>query len=252
MMDGALTKLQMDQQIALGIILIVCGLVRIILDWLAGLIRRWPFFSAVFFCCSAVDRCGCCCGATSSRRLSLSLGFCCLLLPGGWHFLSAGELEKGTLAGLPSVPLLKNSQQANAILYYARCYAAGARAADRVAAADWYWLTLMRLGKTAAAARLLDEVSPDWDYEENEFYFRRLMVYKGLRDVEETLTYARGCESFAFCAYAYGIACYLWLALGRKDQARAVMEEIAAVPISQGQWATFAYQAAQASLKSDF
>ena len=136
--------------------------------------------------------------------------------------------------------------------YYARCYAAGARAADRVAAADWYWLTLMRLGKTAAAARLLDEVSPDWDYEENEFYFRRLMVYKGLRDVEETLTYARSCESFEFCAYAYGIACYLWLALGRKDQARAVMEEIAAVPISQGQWATFAYQAAQASLKSDF
>ena len=107
MMDGALTKLQMDQQIALGIILMVCGLVRIILDWLAGLIRRWPFFSAVFFCCSAVDRCGCCCGATSSRRLSLSLGFCCLLLPGGWHFLSAGELEKATLAGLPSVPLLK-------------------------------------------------------------------------------------------------------------------------------------------------
>lgn len=131
--------------------------------------------------------------------------------------------------------------------YYARCYAASKSEEDYTAVSDWYWLTLMHLDKKDAASVVLAPVKPDWDYGENEAYFKRLLVYKGLSSAEETLVLARKCESHEFCTYAYGIAYYMWKVLGQTDEAQALMAEIASA--DGPQWGGFAVQAAQAAMK---
>lgn len=131
--------------------------------------------------------------------------------------------------------------------YYARCYAASKSEEDYTAVSDWYWLTLMHLGKTEEAAAILDAVKPDWDYGENEIYFKRLLVYKGLCSAGETIAFARTCAPHEFCTYAYGIAYYMWAVLNEKEEAQALLAEIASA--SGLQWGGFALQAAQAAMK---
>ena len=134
--------------------------------------------------------------------------------------------------------------------YYARCYAVSKTEEDYTAITDWYWLTLMNLGKKDKADEILAAVKADWDYGENEPYFRRLLVYKGLASPEETLARARTDEPHIFCTCAYGIAYYMWAVQEEKEKARALIAEIAA---STGQqWGGFALQAAQITMKRGF
>ena len=48
-----------------------------------------------------------------------------------------------------------------------------------VATTDWLWMTLMRLGRNAAATALLDAIRPDLEVIENDSYLRRLRMYRG-------------------------------------------------------------------------
>lgn len=131
--------------------------------------------------------------------------------------------------------------------YYARCYAASGTEEKLTAATDWYWLTLMHLGKRDEAENILRAVEPDWDYGENEIYFARLLVYKGLRRADEVLACAAELCDHEFCTYAYGIAYYLWEVVGEKERAQALITDIASRTGSQ--WGGFALQAAQAAMK---
>ncbi|HEV3049044.1 MAG TPA: hypothetical protein VGX50_01965, partial [Longimicrobium sp.] len=51
---------------------------------------------------------------------------------------------------------------------------------SRVAASDWLYMTLRRLGRTAEAAAVLEPIRQDMDVIENQSYHRRLLLYKGL------------------------------------------------------------------------
>ena len=131
--------------------------------------------------------------------------------------------------------------------YYARCYAASGNEENYTAVSDWYWLTLMHLGKIEKADAVLAAVKTDWDYGENEIYFKRLLVYKGLSSAKEIINYARTRPPHEFCTYAYGIAYYMWAVLGEKERAQTLIKEI--VSTSGPQWGGFALQAAQAAMK---
>lgn len=131
--------------------------------------------------------------------------------------------------------------------YYARCCAASKTEEDLTAVTDWYWLTLMHLGKKAEADKILQPVREDWNYGENETYFARLLVYKGLRQADEVLAHARELSDHEFCTYAYGIAYYLWKVQGKQEEAQALIADIASRTGSQ--WGGFALQAAQAAMK---
>lgn len=132
--------------------------------------------------------------------------------------------------------------------YYARCYAVSKTEEDLTAVADWYWLTLMHLDRVSEAQLILDRVQPDWMYGENEIYYTRLMVYKGLKTPDQVLEYARTQGNHEFCTYAYGIAYYMWKVQGRKEQACRLIEEIAS-RTDGCQWGSFALKAAQAAKK---
>ena len=131
--------------------------------------------------------------------------------------------------------------------YYARCHAVSETEEELAAVTDWYWLALKHLEKDAEADALLQLVRTDWDYGENEIYFTRLLVYKGLRQAGEVLAHAKELGDHEYCTYAYGIAYYLWAVQGEKEKAEALIADIASRTVSQ--WGGFALQAAQAAMK---
>ncbi|MBK7871951.1 MAG: tetratricopeptide repeat protein [Saprospiraceae bacterium] len=55
------------------------------------------------------------------------------------------------------------------------------------ATADWLYMTYRRLGETEKAMKMLEKIMPDMEIIENESYYNRLLMYKGLKKPEELL-----------------------------------------------------------------
>lgn len=118
----------------------------------------------------------------------------------------------------------------------------------RVAMADWLWLSLQRLGRTEAAAAVLQQIRPDMEILENEAYHRRLLMYRGdlVRDtlIPPALDSA-GASDLARATYGYGLAA-LHLIRGDRIRARTELERV----LETGHWPAFGYIAAEAELRA--
>lgn len=95
-----------------------------------------------------------------------------------------------------------------------------------VAIVDWYWMTLMHLGKKEEATKLLDLVSEDTDPGENLSYKKRVLMYKGLIKPEELIEY-EGAEfpDLELATQGYGVANY-YLLMGEKEKAKELFDKI--------------------------
>ena len=111
-----------------------------------------------------------------------------------------------------------------------------------VAATDWLWMTLMRLGRRGEAAQLLDRITPTMDILENHAYHRRLLMYKGVTGPESLLA-DDTTDPTTLATQGYGVANY-YLVNDQVDRARAVLQRITA---GSG-WNAFGYIAAEADL----
>lgn len=118
---------------------------------------------------------------------------------------------------------------------------------ERVSTADWYWMTLMRLGKRDQARELLDSIPETIDPGENSSYFERIMLYKGQRTVDEIMAF-EGSQPFEIelANQGYGLANFLYLN-GAVEQGNALLLRI--VTECPKHWA-FGYLAAQLDLRS--
>ena len=115
---------------------------------------------------------------------------------------------------------------------------------DSVAAtSDWLWMTLMRLGRKAEAAKVLERITPKMEILENGSYHRRLLMYKGLEKPETLLNPAEA-DALTVATQGYGVGNW-YLYNGQKDKARAVFEKM----LKGGSWAAFGYIAAEADMK---
>jgi tetratricopeptide (TPR) repeat protein len=112
-----------------------------------------------------------------------------------------------------------------------------------VATSDWMWMTLMRLDRKAAAAKVLERITPKMDILENTAYHRRLLMYKGVEKPEALLNTASP-DPTQIATQGYGVANY-YLVTGDKAQARKVFETI----VSGAGWNAFGYIAAEADLR---
>jgi tetratricopeptide (TPR) repeat protein len=113
----------------------------------------------------------------------------------------------------------------------------------RVAAADWLYSSLRRLGRTAEAEAVLEPVRPGLKLMENEAYYRRLLLYKGLLPPDSLLD-ANGRSGVDAVTQAYGVGNW-YLMNGRRQEAEQVF-----LRITQGEnWAPFGYIAAEADLR---
>lgn len=111
------------------------------------------------------------------------------------------------------------------------------------ATSDWLWMTLMRLGRKAEAAKVLERITPKMDILENGSYHRRLLMYKGLEKPEALLDPANA-DGLTLATQGYGVGNW-YLMTGNPQRAREIFEKV----IAGSNWAAFGYIAAEADLQ---
>jgi tetratricopeptide (TPR) repeat protein len=130
----------------------------------------------------------------------------------------------------------------NALKVYRQCLAVAKGNDDQtVGASDWLYMTLRRLNRTAEAAKLLDAIVVGMKVKDDQQYYDRLQMYKGLKTPEELLQ--KGGDPVATATLAYGVGNW-YLYNARKAEARAVFEKIITGP----NWMPFGFIAAEAEL----
>lgn len=111
-----------------------------------------------------------------------------------------------------------------------------------VATADWYWMTLMRMGRTEEAAELLEIIDADMDIIENDSYLRRMLMYKG-QATPESLLDTSTADDLTIATQGYGVGNW-YLVNGDTDMARQIFERV----VQGRSWSAFGYIAAEADL----
>jgi tetratricopeptide (TPR) repeat protein len=111
-----------------------------------------------------------------------------------------------------------------------------------VATSDWLYMTLRRLGRDAAARKVLEPIHEKMDIIENTSYWNRLLMYKGLRTPESVLD-PKGADDLTVATQGYGVGNWY---LYNKQEAKA--KEIFERVVAGKQWAAFGYLAAEAEL----
>jgi tetratricopeptide (TPR) repeat protein len=111
------------------------------------------------------------------------------------------------------------------------------------ATSDWLWMTLMRLGRKADAAKVLERITPAMDILENGSYHRRLLMYKG-REKPEALLDTANADALTIATQGYGVGNWYFVT-GNRARARSIFEKVVAGP----QWSAFGYIAAEADLQ---
>jgi len=125
---------------------------------------------------------------------------------------------------------------------YRRCLERASRSDDRlVSATDWLYMTLRRIGRKDEAVRLLEAIHPGLSPTQDRPYLNRLLMYKGVFTPEDLLR--AGGDAVTRETYGYAVGNWYFYE-GRKDEARAVLERVAAGPA----WPAFGHAAAEADL----
>lgn len=128
---------------------------------------------------------------------------------------------------------------------YRRCWDLTETDDERVAIADWLYMTLRRQGKPEAeAAAVLDFVHPQVDPGPNVAYFRRLLVYKGLASADELLADVDPAD-VDFVTLSYGLGNYYFYN-GERDRAVEVWRQA----LTGEYWSAFGYIASEVDLNA--
>jgi len=114
-----------------------------------------------------------------------------------------------------------------------------------VASTDWLYMTYRRLGEINAAEALLPRISKDMEMIENDSYFNRIMMYKGLLSPDDLLLYDEAISdgSLVFATQGYGVGNWHFY---NGDTTRAI--EIFNKVLESDYWPAFGYIAAEAEL----
>lgn len=73
-----------------------------------------------------------------------------------------------------------------AVPAYRRCLEVTKTDGQMIALCDWYWRTLMRLGRREDAERVMENINDHMDYIESELgYYYSCLIYKGLLKPED-------------------------------------------------------------------
>ncbi|MEW6322897.1 MAG: tetratricopeptide repeat protein, partial [Acidobacteriota bacterium] len=125
---------------------------------------------------------------------------------------------------------------------YVECMKVSTNDDSVTATADWMWMTLMRMGRKAEAAKVLERITPTMDILENGSYHRRLLMYKGLEKPEALLDPAKA-DDLTIATQGYGVANYYYVT-GDTARARRLFEQV----VAGRSWSAFGYIAAEADL----
>ena len=125
---------------------------------------------------------------------------------------------------------------ARALPVYRQCLAAAKGSDDETAgASDWLYMTLRRLGRTEEAAAVLVPIVSGMKIKDDQQYYDRLLMYKGLRKPDDLL--GAGGDPVSAATLAYGVANW-YLYNGRKAEAKAIFEKI----VTGSNWMPFGFR----------
>ncbi len=131
---------------------------------------------------------------------------------------------------------------ARALPAYRECLRIAQGNDDRVVAAtDWLYLTLRRLGKNEEAAKLLPANLADLKVTENQVYRNRLRMYRGELTPDDLLR--AGGDDVGLATYGYAVGS-LYLLGGETEKAKAAFTRV----VEGRAWPAFGYAAAEAEL----
>jgi tetratricopeptide (TPR) repeat protein len=131
---------------------------------------------------------------------------------------------------------------ANAHRAYEQCMKVSTNDDAITATSDWLWMTLMRQGQKAAAAKVLERITPTMEILENQSYHRRLLMYKGLEKPEALLD-TTNADDLTIATQGYGVGNY-YRVMGDAAKAKEIFEKV----VAGRQWAAFGYIAAEVDL----
>jgi tetratricopeptide (TPR) repeat protein len=114
---------------------------------------------------------------------------------------------------------------------------------SRVAAADWLYMSLRRMGRADEAAAVLRPFGPGMQLRDNVPYLRRIRLYRGELPPDSLLD-PTGRSNVELATQAYGVGNW-HLYNGRQSEAEAIFWRITAAE----NWTPFGYIAAEADLR---
>ncbi|HVF48290.1 MAG TPA: hypothetical protein VNA17_12050 [Pyrinomonadaceae bacterium] len=117
----------------------------------------------------------------------------------------------------------------------------------RVATAHWHYMTLRRLGREAAARKILEPFTGQVEIIENTDYLKLIELYRGKTVADELLKEIGGeAKTLGSASLGYGLGNW-YLYNGDKAKAAEIFRRITA----GDQWASFGFIAAEAELRFD-
>ena len=155
--------------------------------------------------------------------------------------MSSETLQYATWYHLGLAHFLKGDFE-SALKAYRQCLAVAKGNDDQtVGASDWLYMTLRRLGRADEAAKALEPIVPGMKVKDDQTYYDRLNMYKGVYAPEDLLR--AGGDPVTAATLAFGVGNW-YLYNGRKDEARAIFEQI----VKGSNWMPFGFIAAEAEL----
>lgn len=114
-----------------------------------------------------------------------------------------------------------------------------------VATLDWYYMTLVKLGKKEEAKKIIEVVNADMTIIENDAYFKRILMYRGKLSPESLLNVDSDQidQSLEYVTQGYGLGNF-YLAKGDTTMAKTVFENV----LRSGNWSAFGYIASEMEL----
>jgi tetratricopeptide (TPR) repeat protein len=113
---------------------------------------------------------------------------------------------------------------------------------SRVAASDWLYMSLRRVGRPEEAASVLVPIHEGMEIIENRAYYRRLLMYKGLLLPDSLLGPEQ--DALTLATQGYGMGNW-YLYNGQPERAEEIFWRVT----SAENWAPFGYIAAEADLR---
>ncbi len=129
----------------------------------------------------------------------------------------------------------------NALEAYRRCMGVSKSDDMKVATSHWLYMTARRAGQEEEANQVLDAIHEEMDIIENHSYYDLLLMYKGLKKIEDI--HDPSGDTLSSATVGYGVGNW-FLYNGRGEEAEAVFKKI----LEGDQWAAFGYIAAEAEL----
>lgn len=114
-----------------------------------------------------------------------------------------------------------------------------------VAALDWYYMTLMKMGRNIEAMEAIAVVTPEMTIIENDAYHKRILMYKGKLAPEVLLNTNSDDQdqSLQYVTQGYGLGNY-YLTKGDTAQAEMIFQNV----LETGYWSAFGYIASEMEL----